>query len=736
MRSFQGVSLIALSVGAMLAASPALAQNSAKAKAAADSDVIGEVIVTARKREERLIDVPSSIATVSAAQIKATSAERVSELANYIPNVAISAGSPLDTVIQIRGIGDSAKNIGFDSPAGVYLDGIYLGPSPSIEQELLDIEQVEVLRGPQGALFGKNTIAGAINLITTRPSHEFGGQAGVRVGNFNLRQAQARITGPLTDGVEGAFAVQKVKRDGFIPNIATGGAGGSRDALSYRGQLQIDRFDKLEIYATIDGLRSREYATPADALSDTFGTSPDIYAPKPNQVAYNDYGPDRRDIFGSSLDVTYELPSGHKLRSIASYRDTKYKTSFDIDSTPFDVMYIDYNDEYKQYTEEFQLLSPTGGKLDYVLGLYYYVQDAASGRAAMIGSQGALLGQTPGEGVFTHGTLKTTNIALFGNATYDITPALELSAGFRLSKETKKADFTTDGSALPTFNIATGHIVDDHIDKDFSPTATLTYKFAPSSNAYVRYAEGYKSGGYNLDFLDAGVFPGGLEFDKEYVRNYEAGLKSSFWGGRAFINAAVFRSDFMNYQLPIYVDLGAGSLVQITGNAGRLRSQGMELEGTVKPAHGLTLRGGLGLLDPRFVDFPLADGVNYAGVRLPSAAKYQAMFGGDYEHDLGAGLEAVGSLQYAYRSSYYIDTNKDRTTTIGSETVPFNYVKGRATVDGRLALRSTHGWEIGVWGRNITNNVQPVSYGYEFLGAKLEIRPEPRTYGVELNARF
>ena len=171
MRSFQGVSLIALSVGAMLAASPALAQNSAKAKAAADSDVIGEVIVTARKREERLIDVPSSIATVSAAQIKATSAERVSELANYIPNVAISAGSPLDTVIQIRGIGDSAKNIGFDSPAGVYLDGIYLGPSPSIEQELLDIEQVEVLRGPQGALFGKTTIAGAITLITTRPSH-------------------------------------------------------------------------------------------------------------------------------------------------------------------------------------------------------------------------------------------------------------------------------------------------------------------------------------------------------------------------------------------------------------------------------------------------------------------------------------------------------------------------------------------------------------------------------------
>ncbi len=734
--------MLALAAGALIATMPAHAQTAAApatGTASDSSDKIATVIVTARKREERLIDVPSSIATVSGAQIKATSAERVSDLANYIPNVAISADSPLDTVIQIRGIGESAKNIGFDSTAGVYLDGIYLGPSPSIEQELLNIDQVEVLRGPQGALFGKNTIAGAINLITTRPSNYFNGDYGVGIGNLGLREGHLRVTGPLAQGVEASLAVQDVGRKGYIDNILTGKDGGSRDAFSYRGQLQIDRFDHWKIYATFDGLESREYAAPAKTLSDTFGTSPDIYAPGYNQVAYNTYGPDRRHIMGTSLDVTYDFASGFKLRSITSARNTQFKTSFDIDDTPADIMYIAYSDRYQQYTQEVQLLSPTGGKLNYVLGLYYYLQDASSSRTANIGADGALFGQTPGNRVSTFGTLDTDNEAVFGNATYDFTSRLQLSAGFRLSKETKTVDFTTDGTELPYFDIATGHITGKHVDNDFSPTATLTYKFGLNSNVYVRYAEGYKSGGYNLDFLASEVFPKGLEFNKENVRNYEAGIKSVFWGGRAFIDADIFRSDFVDYQLPKYVDLGGGSLVQITGNAGQLRSQGLELEGTIKPVHGLTIRTGLGLLDPRFVKYYLGDsaGTNYNGIRLPSASKVQFMLGGDYVRNLGGDLKVTTSMQYAYRSDYYIDTNYDKTISVGSEQVPFNYVKGRSTLDGRIALASTkQNWELAIWGRNLTNAIQPVSYGYEFLGARLRIEPEPRTYGVTLSSTF
>ena len=719
-------------------AGPGLAQarQAAPPEAAA---TLEEVIVTAQKRSERLTDVPASIASVGADQIAATGAQRVSEVGNYVPNVTISGDDALGASVSIRGVGAGSRNIGFDSRVGVYLDGVYLGQSPAVDQELLGIERVEVLRGPQGALFGKNTVAGALNLITSRPSETFSGQAVVRLGNLDLRQAQARITGPLTDGVTAALSVGKIERDGFIKNVLDGHTLASRDTLSYRAQLQIDRIENLQIYATVDGLRGRERANLGNPLTDTFATQLDTITPATDAVSLNHSTPDKRDIFGSSVELTYNLPGDLSLKSITSYRDTRFHTVRDVDGSPLDFLYVDYADRYKQTTQEFQLISPKGGKLEYLLGLYYYHQDGTSHRDALGGTLGSALGVAPGKGTTTGGEVDTDSFAAFGNATYQLAARLKLGLGFRLSHEEKTVDYAIDGSGAPAFNLATGTFQGKMKNDDFSPTVTLTYAIDPSSNAYLRYAEGYKSGGFNLDFISADIFPGGIAFDKETVRNYEAGLKTTFWERRVQMNLAVFRADYDNYQLNRYVDLGGGRTVITLSNVGAVRSQGLELEGTARPMAGLTLRGGVGLLDTYFTNFPDGGpaGQNLKGNKVPGAARFQGSFGVDYAHDLSGDLVGKAGLQYSYRSGVYSDVGNATSTVVAGQTIPFDRVKGGGLVDARLAVGPQSGrWEASLWARNLTDRDRVGSYGREFLGTLFEYRNEPRTYGVALSTSF
>lgn len=725
-----------------LAASPALAQDGAVAASSAGAEAgPGEIVVTAQRRTERLIDVPVSIAVVNEDRIKATGALDVGDLGSYVPNVAIVDGTGLGAAVIIRGVGSNSRNIGFDSRVGVYLDGIYLGQSPAINQQLSDIEQVEVLRGPQGALFGKNTVAGAINLITKKPSDEFEAYLSGRYGNYNAWSVTGRVNVPLADGVAAKVSVNRNKRDGFIVNLLDDARGDDLDNWSWRGQLRIDATPNLQLLFSGDGLIANEHGSSGNVLTNSFGTALTPLAPGRREIAVSRTQTNDRRLWGASLDATYSFDSGHSLVSQTSYRFTKFRSFLDPDYSPLDVLYVDFRDQYKQYIEEIRLVSPAGRRLEYLAGLYYFHTDASSNRTASTGTQGGLIGAPINTALPSFGDVTTRNIAFYANATYDILPDLELGAGFRFSRETKKANFTILGSRLPSLGLATGSFADKRTDEDFSPSVTLTWKVTPGISAYARYAEGYKSGGYNLDFVSSVSFPAGLEFDKETVRNYEVGVKASVLNGRIGFGLSGFVADYQDYQINQFRDLGGGRTAIVIGNAATVSTKGIEFEVNLRPARGLNLAGGIGFLQARYNDLPATATTVVSGA-LPGASDAQANASADYESRLGnSGLKIRANLTYTYRGPYFTAVENTRLATVGSPTGPIQIPYGRVTgfdyADARVAVGdSDDRWEIALFGRNITNNTYVDGYERDFFGTLIEGLGDPRTYGVEATLRF
>ena len=726
-----------LTLAAALAAAPAFAQDSAAGAEEED----GAIVVTAQRREERLVDVPVSIAAIGEDRITATGARDVGDLGSYVPNVVIAEGTGLGSAVAIRGVGASSRNIGFDSRVGVYLDGVYLGQSPAINQSLVDIERVEVLRGPQGALFGKNTVAGAINLVTAKPKDEFSAYASVRYGNYDALSLTGRVNVPLGEGVAMKLSGSRNKRDGFIHNIVDDSYGDTVDNWTWRGQLRIDATPNLQFLVTGDGLIARENGSLGNVLTNTAGTFVDTAAPGRREISVSTIQLNNRTLWGTSLDAVLSLDSGHTLKSQTSYRDTKFHTMLDPDYSALDIFYVDYHDRYKQFIEEVQFVSPGGQPFEYLVGLYYYRTDAKTDRLAYTGSQGNLLFGSPNNTQLpSAGTVLTENIALYANLTYDITPNLELGAGFRLSRETKKATFTIDGSRLPVLGIATGTFADKRKDEDFSPSVTLTYKLSPEISAYARYAEGYKSGGYNLDFVSAASFPSGIEFDKETVKNYEIGLKGSVVGGRLTFALAGFIADYQDFQINQFRDLGGGRTAIVIGNAATVKTKGIEFEMTARPLRGLTLAGGIGFLDATYDNLPL-DPVTVVSGKLPNAPDAQASGSIEYETAVSSAVRLRGNFTYTYRGNYFSTVTNGRQATIGSPagpiTIPYDRVRGFGYADARLALGAENGrWEVALVGRNIFNNTYVEGYERDFFGTLIEGLGDPRTYAVEATFRF
>lgn len=723
-------------VAAALAAVPTYAQE-AGPPAAEDTEG-GDIVVTAQRREERLIDVPVSITALGQDRIRATGALDVGDLGSYVPNVVVAEGSGLGSAVAIRGVGAASRNIGFDSRVGVYIDGVYLGQSPAINQSLVDIERVEVLRGPQGALFGKNTVAGAINLVTAKPTDEFSAYVSGRYGNYNAWSLTGRVNVPLAEGIAMKLSGARNKRDGFILNLVDGVRGDDVDNWAWRGQLRIDATPNLQFLLTGDGLIGRETGSSGNVLTNSTGTALETIAPARREIAVSRIQSNDRTLWGLAFDATLSLDSGHTLKSQTSYRDTKFHTALDPDYSPLDIFYVDYTDRYKQFIEELQFVSPGGNPFEYLAGLYYYRNDAATNRIAYTGSQGNLLFGSPNNTILpSAGTVLTENIALYANLTYDILPNLELGAGFRLSRETKDATFVINGSTLPVLGIATGSFADKRKDEDFSPSVTLTYKLTPEISAYARYAEGYKSGGYNLDFVSAASFPNGIEFDKETVKNYEIGVKGSVEGGRLTFALTGFIANYSDYQINQFRDLGGGRTAIVIGNAATVKTKGIEFETTARPARGLTVTGGIGFLEADYDNLPLNPTTIVSG-ELPNAPDVQANGSVNYESTLGSSdLLVRANFTYTYRGNYFSTVDNQRTAAVGASRIPFGRVNGFAYADARLALGHSDGkWEVALFGRNIFNNTYVEGYERDFFGTLIEGLGDPRTYGVEASFRF
>jgi iron complex outermembrane receptor protein len=748
----------------------------------ADGFVIEEIVVTAQKRTERLRDVPVAISVFSASSIDQTGVRELKDVADYIPNLQISEGNDFRSTVTIRGVGAQSRNIGFDSRVGVYLDGVYIGMSPAINQELLNLERIEVLRGPQGTLFGKNTVAGAINLITKKPDDDLRGLASIDVGNLNYREIKGFVNLPVSDSVSTAFSVAKTDRDGYVENIITGNDLNERDVLAYRAQLRIDANDRFEINASFDGLNSDSLILVGDPLTDMLAMQPVQIAPEMGVVAFNFDPSDERDVYGGALDLAYDLANGHTVKSITGYRTTDAIYTNATDYSPVDIVSIEYSDEYEVLSQEFQFISSADSAFNYTAGLYYYRQDAKTNRDVVLGSDfvdsfigplyaagafaavlppglpNALVSQLVGFGpplskVYNQGEVQTTSYAAYFNGAYEMTDKWKLGFGARWSTEDKDVNWLLDGRNSGIFNIgSTGAdplnpspLINDRTDNFFAPAVSLTYALSEESNVYVRYAAGYKSGGFNLDYINEDELAAnqGLDFDKETVDSYEIGLKSSYLDGRLLMNLAAFIANYDDYQVNQFVDLGGGRTSIRINNAAKVETMGFEAETTFRLTEDFTLQASLGLLEAEFDSFPGGGsaGADASGNKLTNAPETSFALAGIWYRELPA-LQSTLLLRgdVTHTGEFFTTADNQTETPYLSAfpgTIPYGQIEERTEVNARIGLMSDNEtWEVYAWGQNLTDETDPQDELRDFFGTIAKLPGMPRTYGLELVWNF
>lgn len=713
-----------------------------------DSPRLDRIVVTASKRVESLEDVPISMSVIDQETLTRARGRTIQDMQQLVPNFSFDRAGT--AVITIRGVGGGGRNIGFDTRAGVYLDGVYVGQSQSLNMPLFDIEQVEVLRGPQGQLFGRNTVSGAVNITTRKPSAAPEAQVRFVAGNDNTYEGYGYVTGPLSERVAGKLAFSAETRDGYTTNVFNGDDLDDLDRFSTRGQLSIELTDKLTADIYLDYSDTEEKTLLGRPVTDLFDTpfedTPNPPAPLPRRkVDFNTTPFTDNELFGGSLNLEYFFDSGHKLTGISGYRRIEQQRQNDTDYSPDDLMRINFDDEFDQLSEEIRLTSPEDGRLRYVAGVYLLHEDADTDRRATIGQDvdtlvplppgspvpfapfGPAFGLAPGAVVPATANVETDDIAVFGSVEVDLLERLTLNAGLRYTYEEKDLRFNLDGSDSGAFRIGTlENFRDDRSDEEIDPTVGLTWALTESVNVYAKYAQGFKSGGWNIDFLNVGQIATGFDFDTEQVDSYEIGIKGLTPGGRVRFDLAGFYNEFDDFQVFQFVPLGGGAAVLQLRNAAKVETTGVDGSLTWQATPELRLTGNFGYVDAEFDRFPNGgpDGADLSGNEVP-APDLTAAAMVEYTVPvpvLDGRLELYA--EYSYRDSYFSGASNDPV---------FERIDARDLVNARLGYRHRNsGFAASLWVRNLFDEHFLNTRGRDFLGNQFVQFGEPRSYGIEL----
>lgn len=709
----------------LLVGTPTLAQESADARA------IEEIVVTARHRAESIQSVPISMSAVSGNALQDARITTLQGLEHSVPNLVFGeTGSSGETHVGIRGIGDFSRNIGFDTRVGVYIDGVFAGQSLAVDQGLVDLAQVEVLRGPQGTLFGKNSSSGAINLVNNKPAiGETEGELRLGGGNLDLFTVQGVLNVPLGATTAARFAIFSQRRDGYIDNLFDGNKLMSGDHTIGRALLRFKPSDELEVNLSFDArVQDNDllFLEPDASFESTAG-NPDA---APIRVVDQDADLiDDNQGAGAGLTVDYTFGGGHVLTSITGFRTVERKVGSDEDATrvfTLDARY--FEDDFDHFTQEFRLASPGEWNFRYVIGAFYFDQDAKTDRVVALGPG---FGGPP-EGVdaaVQDSAVDTSNIAAFINGNVDLSDRFTLSAGLRYTEENK--DVEINQFVFPGFGLA--ELIQESFNREeeyVTATFNLQYQAAEAMLAYFTYSNGYKAGGFNVDLVPA---VDDLFFEEETVDSFEVGLKSDLLGGRLQLNVTAFHAEYEDYQVfQFRFDPFSGTTSLLVSNAASVTTKGVEVEGVAHFTDAFELKYGIGFTDATFDDFPggaidpdTGAPVNVAGNTLSRAPELTAHLTARYSFALGS-IEGFGTLTYAHRGEQFFN--------------PDNRENSRQSAydlfDASLDFEINEHWAIGIWGRNLTDEEYRGMRGVSFLGIPFSLYMPPRTFGIEASFRF
>ena len=716
---------VSLLIGGVFVSPPAWSQD------AADANVIEEIIVTARHRSENIQNVPIAMSAVTGAAIQEARIYTLQELEYSVPNLVFGeTGSSGETHIGIRGIGDFSRNIGFDTRVGVYLDGVFAGQSLAVDQGLVDIAQVEVLRGPQGTLFGKNSSSGAINITSNKPElGETSGELRLGAGNMDSTSGQAILNFPLGDTAAARISLITHKQGGYVDNLFTGGKNMSGDQTLGRLRLRFQPSDALDINFSYD-FREQDnnlvFLEPDAAFENSSGNP----AAAPNFVVDQDADLiDQNSGSGGGLTVDYTFNNGHVLTSITGVRTVDRKVGSDEDATrtfTLDARY--FEDDFDHITQELRLASPDDQAFRYVVGAFYFDQDAKTDRVVALGPG---FGGPP-EGVdaaVQDSAVDTTNIAIFVNGDLDVSDKWTLSGGLRYTDESK--DARIDQFVFPGFGLA--ELIQESFtrDEDYTTaTASLQYQATDDMLAYFTYSNGYKAGGFNVDLVPTVQ---DLFFDEETVDSFEIGLKTDLLDGRLRLNVTAFQAEYDDYQVfQFRFDPFSGTTALLVSNAASVTTKGLEVEGVARFTDNFELSYGVGLTDATFDDFPggavdpgTGESINVAGNTLPRAPDVTASLTARYLFSAGS-IDGSAVLNFTHRGEQFFNPDNRENSRQDAYSL----------VNASLDLDINEHWSIGIWGRNLTDEVYRGMRGVSFLGIPFSLYMRPRTYGVEAAFRF
>jgi iron complex outermembrane recepter protein len=752
----------------IMASQPALAQS-----AAAEEDANNkEIVVTAQKRTENLRDVPISITAIGAEELKERGIQNVQDIQFGTPNLVTYSTTDINPNIIIRGIGSGSRNIGFESTLGIYIDGVYQGRSSGFFSDLDDVERVEVLRGPQGTLFGKNTTAGAINITTTTPSNDFKGNISAGYGNFNAWRVSGGLSGALvTDKVFAKISGFREKADGTVRNIAPTGFKrvNDEDRYGFRGMLRFTPTENFEFDLRGDLSNTKRAGFEDEVLSivqNPFVIPDDSVVPGRRTISNNSR--DQTKVTQRGVSGTARLTIGdHILSSITAYR-TQGLTSLNLDpdNTGFNYLRQDFRDKTKQFSQEIQLASPSSGRLKYVIGLYYYNQKSNSDRQTFVGPDLAnfLLGGfgipaalLDRDDIRTIGSVKTEALAGYFNASFEITDRFSLIGGARVTKETKQLNVSQSAPlfiSLPDvlipgqpLYVATANATDGLKRSDFSPTLGVQYKLGDRVNSYARWSKGFKSAGWNAELLrptnngvrDPDFFEAsGIRFGSESVDNYEIGIKGDALDRKVRFGFAAFMTNYKDIQFSRFV----GGLAGYATDNSNARIKGFELELDMEPADGLTISANYGFADAKYrknATGSVCGDTCIPGTRLV-APRWTLGLGAGYEAKISDNSSLNFRLDYSYRSDdggFGLASTTDPTveTRANTNTPAFGLL------DGRVSYKNG-GIEFAIWGKNLLNKNYFVDRLLENNNALLGVvhegvtYGEPRTFGASASYKF
>ncbi len=719
--------LRSLAHGASWLAFGAVVFGAGQAAAQAREAEVSELVVTAQRVEENIQQVPIAVSAYSAATLERQSIETIQDIAIRTPGFSAGAVDPIQSNFAIRGIGSAfgiSQNAGGDASVVVFVDGVYAGRGGTPDIDALNLERVEVLRGPQGTLFGKNTVGGLIQYVSKKPSATPSFRIEGQYGNYDRRQLNARGNMPISDKVFVSLGGSIKKRDGYEFNETTGNDVNNQDLKTATVAVRFLPSDNLDIVLAADFTDQDQKGNPRHNNCDrSFDNGIHCVGINPDPRVVNAYtdGYLRRWLRTYRGEVNWTTPFG-VVTSITALRDVtlNFRTPFfsnpvrppaQIESTETD------HENNSQFSQELRLaFEGMDGRLKGQVGAYYLRED--NERIEDL-QQDFPAAASTGIATYPQAVLGKS-YALFGQFSYAITDQLTATAGIRQTWEEKSGHFIgrkVSGPGLPPPLAANYDVRASEKWNALTPRFALDYQMTPDVLVYASATRGFKSGGFQG--IAGSALSQSTPYDPEYAWSYEGGFKSQFWDRKALFNASLFQTNYKDLQVSQLVPL----CCVVVGNAATAKIKGAEFEFMIRPVGGLQIDGSYARLQAEFTSFANGATANYSGNDLPRSPKDKVHLGVQYTADL-EGWEALARVDYTNQSHMFFEASN----------IPAQKQEGYINVDARVSLTSPDKrWQVAVWGKNLTDELVAtyVTYFGAYRQTLVPYAP-PRTYGVTL----